>query len=71
MAFHPTDRDTDFLLPTSLQERLTEAHLARYVVDVIERADLPELEGTFAGRCGRTFHPVTLLSLLNHGSATA
>ena len=33
MAFHPIDRDTDFLLPPSVQEWLPEAHLARYVVE--------------------------------------
>jgi hypothetical protein len=44
MAFHPIDRDTDYLLPPSEQEWLSEPHLARYVVDVVEGLDLSELE---------------------------
>jgi hypothetical protein len=34
--FRPIDRQTDYLLPPSVQEWLPEAHLARYVVDVVE-----------------------------------
>jgi hypothetical protein len=29
MAFHPIERGTDFLLPPSVQDWLSEAHLAR------------------------------------------
>ena len=46
MAFHPIDRNTEYLLPPSVQEWLPEAHLARYVVDVIEahlKAEVREL----------------------------
>jgi hypothetical protein len=38
--FHTIDRDTDFLLPPSVQEWLPEGHLARYVVEVVEGLDL-------------------------------
>jgi hypothetical protein len=31
MAFHPINRDTDYLLPPSVQDWLPESHLARYV----------------------------------------
>ena len=37
--FRPIDRATDFLLPPSIQEGLPEAHLARYVVEVVEQLD--------------------------------
>lgn len=43
MGFHAIDRDTDYLLRPSVQEWLPEAHLARYVVDVVEGLDLSEL----------------------------
>ena len=43
MAFHPINRDTDYLLPPSVQEWLPESHLARYVVDVVEGLDLSAL----------------------------
>lgn len=41
MAFHPIDRDTDYLLPPSVQEWLPEAHLAHYVVDVAAGLNQP------------------------------
>jgi transposase len=70
MAFHPIDRDTDYLLPPSVQEWLPESHLARYVVDVVEGLDLSKLERAYAGRGSDAYHPATLLSLLIYGYAT-
>ena len=71
MAFHPIDRDTDFLLPPSVQAWLPEAHLARYVVDVVEQLDLSLLERAYAGKGSDAYHPATLLALLIYGYATA
>ncbi|MGB5011561.1 MAG: IS1182 family transposase [Candidatus Dechloromonas phosphoritropha] len=71
MAFHPIDRDTDFLLPPSVQDWLPEAHLARYVVDVVEQLDLSVLERAYAGKGSDAYHPATLLALLIYGYATA
>ena len=70
MAFHPIDRNTEYLLPPSVQEWLPEAHLARYVVDVVEGLDLSELERAYAGRGSAAYHPAMLLSLLIYGYAT-
>ena len=70
MAFRPIDRDTDYLLPPSVQEWLPEAHLARYVVEVVEGLDLSELERAYAGRGSEAYHPAMLLSLLIYGYAT-
>ena len=36
MLFYPIDRDTDYLLPSSVQEWLPESYLTRYVVDILE-----------------------------------
>lgn len=70
MGFHPIDRDTDYLLPPSVQEWLPESHLARYVVDVVEGLDLSDLERAYAGRGSAAYHPAMLLSLLIYGYAT-
>ena len=70
MAFHPIDRETDFLLPPTVQEWLPKAHLARYVVDVVEGLDLSALERAYAGRGSDAYHPATLLALLIYGYAT-
>ena len=63
--FRPIDRDTDCLLPPSVQEWLPEGHLARYVVDVVEGLDLSALERAYAGKGSAAYHPAMLLSLLN------
>jgi transposase/IS5 family transposase len=68
--FRPIDRETDYLLPPSVQDWLPESHLARYVVDVVESLDLSELERAYAGRGSTAYHPALLLSLLIYGYAT-
>ncbi len=70
MAFHPIDRDADYLLPPSVQEWLPESHLARYVVDVVEGLDLSALVRAYVGCGSEAYHPATLLSLLIYGYAT-
>ena len=70
MAFQPIDRDTDYLLPPSVQDWLPKGHLARYVVDVVEGLNLSELERAYAGRGSAAYHPAMLLALLMYGYAT-
>jgi transposase len=70
MSFKPIDRNTDYLLPPSVQEWLPQSHLARYVVDVVEGLDLSELERAYAGRGSDAYHPATLLGLLIYAYAT-
>ena len=70
MAFHPIDRDTDYLLSPSVREWLPQAHLARSVVDVIEGLDLSALERAYAGRGSDAYPPAMLLGLLIYGYAT-
>lgn len=64
------DRDTNFLLPPSVQDWLPEDHLARFVVEVVDQLDLSELTRQYAGRGSRAHHPAVLLSLLIYGYAT-
>lgn len=68
--FRPIDRQTDYLLPPSVQDWLPESHLARYVVDVVEGLDLSAFERAYAGRGSEAYHPALLLSLLIYGYAT-
>ena len=70
MAFHPINRDTDYLLPPSVQDWLVESHWARYVVDVVEGLDLSALVRAYVGCGSEAYHPATLLSLLIYGYAT-
>jgi transposase len=68
--FRAIERDIDFLLPPSVQEWLPEAHLARYVVEVIDALELREMERAYAGRGSAAYHPAMLLALLVYGYAT-
>jgi transposase len=58
------------LLPPSLQDWLPEKHLARFVVDIVERLDLSELESCYGGGGKQPYHPAVLLALLFYGYAT-
>ena len=44
-----TDRKTDYLLPPSVDDWLTQDHLARFVVEVIDGLDLSHLTRQYAG----------------------
>jgi transposase len=68
--FIPADRDTPYLFPPSVQEWLPENHLARFVVEVIEKLDLGAMTRAYAGRGSAAHHPAVLLGLLVYGYAT-
>ena len=68
--FRQVDRATGFLLPPSVDEWLPERHLARFVVEVIERLDLAALVGAYRGSGSASYHPSVLLGLLVYGYAT-
>ncbi|MGH9807349.1 MAG: transposase, partial [Terriglobia bacterium] len=67
--FRPTDRQTGFLLPPSLDEWLPQ-HLARFVVEVVEGLDLRTMSGAYRGSGSASYHPDVLLSILIYGYAT-
>ena len=68
--FVPVDRQTQYLLPPSVQQWLPEDHLARFVVEVLEQIDLAALERAYTGRGSAAHHPQVLLGLLIYGYAT-
>ena len=68
--FVAVDRDTAYLLPPSVDEWLPADHLARFVVEVIERLDLGALTRQYAGRGSAAHHPAVLLGLLIYGYAS-
>ena len=68
--FRPTDRNTDFLMPPSVDEWLPERHLARFIVEVVEQLDLRSMTGSYRGSGSASYHPAVLLSLLVYGYAT-
>lgn len=68
--FRPTDRQTGFLMPPSIDEWLPERHLARFIVEVVEGLDLRAMSGSYRGSGSASYHPSVLLSLLVYGYAT-
>jgi transposase len=59
--FRPTDRDTGFLMPPSVDEWLPERHLARFIVEVVEGLDLRGMSGSYRGSGSASYHPTVLL----------
>lgn len=68
--FRPVNRDTDFLLPPSVDEWLPERHLARFVVEVVDQLDLSAMVKAYRGSGSASYHPSMLLGLLIYGYAT-
>lgn len=61
---------TSYLLPPSLDEWLPDDHLARFVVEIVDRLDTSELERSYGGGGSAPYHPKVLLALLFYGYAT-
>jgi len=68
--FVNVDRDTPYLLPQSVQDWLPENHLARFVVEIVERLDLGEVNRAYRGRGSDAFPPSMMVALLFYGYAT-
>jgi transposase len=68
--FVAADRDAPFLMPPSVQDWLPDGHLAQFVVDVVHKLDISNLEKSYSGRGSPAFHPSVLLALLFYGYAT-
>src|SRR5258705_395764 len=47
--FRTIDRETAYLLPPSVDEWLPERHLARFIVEVIDRLDLSAMSRSYRG----------------------
>ncbi len=70
VKFVECDRETQYLLPPSLQDWLPEGHLARFVVEIVEQLDLSSLKKSYAGRGSQPYNPEMLVALLFYGYAT-
>src|SRR6201746_1637374 len=68
--FRPISRDTDYLLPPSVNEWLPERHLARFVVEVVDGLDLSAMSRSYRGSGSAPYHPSVLVGLLVYGYAS-
>jgi transposase/IS5 family transposase len=64
------DRQEQYLLPPSIQDWLPEGHLARFVVEIVERLDLCSLKASYIGCGSQPYNPDMLVALLFYGYAT-
>ena len=62
--FRPIDRKTACLLPPSMEDWLPQDHLARSILEAIEKLNLSALTGAYVGRGSAAYHPEVLLSVL-------
>ena len=69
-GFVVVDRKTAYLMPPSVEDWLSDDHLARFIVEVIDGLDLTELTRQYTGRGSKAHHPATLLAILVYGYAT-
>jgi transposase len=51
--FVTVDRETPDMFPATVQEYLPEDHLARFVVEIVDRLDLSQLVAAYAGTGSR------------------
>jgi len=68
--FRPTDRETGFLMPPSIDEWLPDRRLARFVAEVVEGLDLRAMSRSYRGSGSAPYHPTVLLDILEYGDAT-
>src|SRR3979490_919094 len=68
--FRTIDRETAYLLPASVDERLPVRHLARFIVELIARLGLSAMSRSYRGTGSASYHPRLLLGLLVYGYAT-
>jgi transposase len=69
-VFRSTDRQTPYILPPSIEDWLPENHLARFVVDIVDKLNLDVIQNAYAGRGMPAHHPRMLVALLFYGYAT-
>lgn len=66
--FIPIDRDAPLVIP--VQAWLSEGHLARFIVEIVEGLDVTALEAAYGGGGSAPYPPKMLLALLFYGYAT-
>jgi transposase len=68
--FRAIDRKTAYLLPPSVDEWLTERHLARFIAEVLDEMDLSGMVAAYGKSGSASYHPRVLLGILIYGYAT-
>lgn len=70
VKFILADREMPYLFPPSIQDYLPEAHLARFVVEIVDNLDLSHFSAAYSGKGSNPYHPSVLVAVLFYGYAT-
>ena len=65
--FKPINNDQLFLLPPSVEDFVSENHLARVIKEVVETIDVRTIETRYSHLGQKSYHPHLLLKLLFYG----
>ncbi len=69
-TFQVVDRNIRHDLPEFVEDLLPEDHLARFIVEIVDKLDLGPLRAAYAGRGSKPYDPGMLLSLIFYGYVT-
>lgn len=69
-SFIGADRDQISFMPHDLNDWLPEDHLARFVVDIVDKMDLCQVYSSYSGKGSTPYDPKLLLSLIFYGYST-
>ena len=60
------DRETSFMFPPNMDDWLPEGHLARFIVDIVNRLDISEIHSTYSEQMGgqKAYDPRMMVSLI-------
>lgn len=70
ISFKGADRDQVSFMPHDLNDWLPERHLARFVVDIVDKMDLSRVYSLYSGKGSTPYDPKLLLSLIFYGYST-
>ena len=64
--FYFPDRETPFMFPPSMEDWLPEEHLARFIVDIVTRLDLSDINSIYSEqmRGQKAYEPGMMVSLI-------
>ena len=70
VRFVPMDHSAPELFPRTFAEYVPQGHPVRFVVHLVERADVRGFESSYSGRGSAAYPPTIMLAQLLHGYAT-
>jgi transposase len=64
--FMPTNRETPFMFPPNIEDWLPEGHLARFIVDIVNRLDLSGIRSSYSEQTKgqKAYDPAMMVSLI-------